>query len=228
MSYFLHIETATKVCSVALSKDGQLIDHTRYVGDGFVHSEMLTSIIEQLFLKNKLPINRLSAISVSGGPGSYTGLRIGVSTAKGLCYALSIPLIAIDSLYSLAAWAKENEPDFTGFFCAMIDARRMEVFSAIFTHDLQLEKPISADILEENSYFLFSQRSPILLVGDGVEKTKEIWCERKDLFFSEIQSDARGQVKICAQRFLANQFVDVAYYEPFYLKDFVAGKNLPS
>jgi tRNA threonylcarbamoyladenosine biosynthesis protein TsaB len=225
MNYLLHIDTSTKMCSIALSADGKLIDFTSYEGDGFVHSELLTSFIENMLHKNQLTPNTLSAISVASGPGSYTGLRIGVSSAKGLCYALNIPLIAIDSLFSLANWAKQNEPNFNGNFCAMIDARRMEVFSAIYTNDLQLLKPISADILDENSYSEFISTKNLLLTGDGTEKTKSIWENRENIVFSAYLSDARGQINEANRRFLGKQFEDVAYFEPYYLKDFILGSK---
>lgn len=225
MDLILHIETSTKICSVALSENGKLLDYNSYAESGFVHSEKLTIFIEQLLQKNNHFPKDLKAISIAGGPGSYTGLRIGVSTAKGLCYALDIPLIAIDSLLSLASWAKENEPDFSGNFCAMIDARRMEVFSAIFTNDLQVIKPISADVLEENSYGEITKQLPMLLAGDGVEKTKLLWHERKSIVYTTIQADARGQIATAYKCFQNKKFVDLAYYEPFYLKDFIAGKK---
>ncbi|MEO9257168.1 MAG: tRNA (adenosine(37)-N6)-threonylcarbamoyltransferase complex dimerization subunit type 1 TsaB [Crocinitomicaceae bacterium] len=223
MNHILHIDTSTKICSIALSTNGELIDYTSYEGDGFVHSELLTSFIESILHKNQLTPKDISAISVASGPGSYTGLRIGVSSAKGLCYALNIPLIAIDSLFSIASWAKQNEPNFKGNFCAMIDARRMEVFSAIFSNDLKLLKPISADILDENSYSEFTSKENLLLAGDGTEKTKSIWENRENILFSAYLSDARGQINEAYKRFLEKQFEDVAYFEPYYLKDFILG-----
>jgi len=223
MNHILHIDTSTKICSIALSTNGKLIDYTSYEGDGFVHSELLTSFIESILHKNQLTPKKLVAISVASGPGSYTGLRIGVSSAKGLCYALNIPLIAIDSLFSIVSWTKENESNFKGNFCAMIDARRMEVFSAIYSNDLQLLKPISADILDENSYSEFTSKEKLLLAGDGAEKTKSIWENRENILFSSYLSDARGQIKEANKRFLEKQFEDVAYFEPYYLKDFILG-----
>ena len=223
MNHILHIDTSTKICSIALSTNGELIDFTSYEGEGFVHSELLTSFIESILLKNELTPKEISAISVASGPGSYTGLRIGVSSAKGLCYALNIPLIAIDSLFSIASWTKQNEPDFKGNFCAMIDARRMEVFSAIYSNDLELLKPISADILDENSYLEFTSKENLLLAGDGTEKTKPLWENRENMLFSVYLSDARGQINEAYKRFLEKRFEDVAYFEPYYLKDFIIG-----
>ena len=173
--------------------------------------------------KAKVKADDLSAVSVAGGPGSYTGLRIGVSTAKGLCYALNIPLIAIDSLRSLAAWAKQNEPQYTGLLCPMIDARRMEVFAAIYANDLAVLKPISADILEEDSYSEYTSKNTMLVVGDGAEKCKSLWATRDTIQFKAYYSDARGQIDLAFSAYQTKNFEDVAYYEPFYLKDFILG-----
>jgi tRNA threonylcarbamoyladenosine biosynthesis protein TsaB len=160
----------------------------------------------------------LSAVSVSSGPGSYTGLRIGVSTAKGLCYALNIPLIAIDSLQSLEQVGRLKYPKET--IVAMIDARRMEVFSAIYNSNGEGIKSISADILDESSYEAFL---PFTVVGDAVSKVKPIWENRGIQFDEACIASARGQVKIGFEKFQKQEFEDVAYFEPFYLKDFVTG-----
>lgn len=223
MTRILHIETSTKMCSVALSENGNLIAHKNIEAEGFVHSEKLNLLIEEVCKDSKVAYEKLSAISVSGGPGSYTGLRIGVSTAKGLCYALNLPLVAIDSLECLAQWGKINFPDFNGLFCAMIDARRMEVFSAIYNSNLQQLKPISADIVDEESYSEFANENKILLLGDGAPKLMELWQDRGEFIFSNLIADARGQVNRAYELFCENSFVDTAYYEPFYLKDFIAG-----
>ena len=223
MIYILHIETSTKVCSVALSLNGQLVQYQTIVADGFVHSEKLNGLIEQVVNDAEIEFKQLNAISVSGGPGSYTGLRIGVSTAKGLCYALNIPLIAIDSIECIVRWAKSNFPNYSGLYCGMIDARRMEVFSAIYSANLTLVKPLSADELDENSYSKYTESNQILLCGDGALKLNELWANRTQFVFSEILSDARGQVEQAFYLYKTAQFVDTAYYEPYYLKDFIAG-----
>lgn len=225
MPLLLHIETSTKICSVALSNEGKLLAHHSYEGEGFVHSEKLTVFIGEIMQKAKVKADDLSAVSVAGGPGSYTGLRIGVSTAKGLCYALNIPLIAIDSLHALAAWAKQNEPQYTGLLCPMIDARRMEVFAAIYANDLAVLKPISADILEENSYSEYTSKNTMLVVGDGAEKCKSLWATREAIQFKAYCSDARGQIDLAFSAYQTKNFEDVAYYEPFYLKDFILGEK---
>jgi len=215
----LHLETATKVCSVALSSDGKLLQLAEIDNDAFAHGEQLTVLIQHVLDAQGVMVNDLAAISVASGPGSYTGLRIGVATAKGLCYALKIPLIAVDALSSLAEMAREQFSSHT--LCPMIDARRMEVFSAIFDSAGTLVKPISADVLDETSYFEFE---PFLFFGDGAPKMKEIWMNRA-LTFAEVNCSAKGQVRLATAKFEAKQFEDVAYFEPFYLKEFYQPKK---
>lgn len=220
MAKILHIETATKACSVALSKNGDLIA-LEEINDGeYSHAENITLLIQKAIDKAGIEMNDLYAVSVSSGPGSYTGLRIGVSTAKGICYALSIPLIAIDSLQALAQIGLEKYPNQT--ICPVIDARRMEVYNAIYNSNGELLKPISADIIEENSYNEFE---PFVYLGDGAEKLQEIWSNRNCEADLTIFSSAKGQIKPAYEKFLKQQFEDVAYFEPFYLKDFVVGKK---
>jgi tRNA threonylcarbamoyladenosine biosynthesis protein TsaB len=224
MAYILHIETSTKMCSVALSENGEYISHLNYQDEeGYAHSEKLTLLIKEILQKSGITIKQLKAISVSGGPGSYTGLRIGVSTAKGLCYSLGIPLIGIDSLACLNLWAKENYPEHNGLFLAMIDARRMEVFSLIQDSNLTIIKPISADILESDTYSTQIGNQPVLVSGDGADKTKDLWHHIPQLHYTGLIADARGQIKEAYRRFKQEAFDSLAYYEPFYLKDFIAG-----
>ena len=211
----LHIETSTKTCSVALSVNGVLSGVKESTDDNFKHGEVLTLYIEELLSECKLSFDKLNAVSVASGPGSYTGLRIGVSTAKGLCYALKIPLIAIDSLAALFALVEKPETN----ICSMIDARRMEVFAAIYSPEGKVLKEISADILDEESYREFE---PLSCVGDATEKLVELWEDRSITFLHEIDASASGQAKLAYQKFQAENFEDVAYFEPFYLKDFIA------
>lgn len=226
MKYIVHIETSTKMCSVALSGNGKIIDYRNYMEDGYAHSEKLTVLLEELLSACNVKFKELAAISISGGPGSYTGLRIGVSTAKGLCYALKIPLLAIDSLKCLALWSQMNEEmRKADYICPLIDARRMEVFSAVYDKQLSVLKPISADIIEEDSYSELFGDKTVVLLGDGAEKLKEKWEGRTNLIFSGWIADARGQAEEAFKMFEAGTFSDLAYYEPFYLKDFIAGKK---
>ena len=170
MSNILHIETATKACSVALSKNGVCLEVKESLDEQFSHGEQLTLYIQEILENNGLKPTDLSAVSVTSGPGSYTGLRIGVSTAKGLCFALGIPLIGIDSLRNLAELAKEKHPN--SVLCPMIDARRMEVYNAIYNDNVEMIKPISADIIDEESYIEFGK---FVCFGDGAEKVQELW-----------------------------------------------------
>jgi tRNA threonylcarbamoyladenosine biosynthesis protein TsaB len=217
MTLILHLETSTKACSVALSKDGNLIALKESLSDEFSHSENLTVFIQTVIKDAGIELKDLSAISVASGPGSYTGLRIGVSTAKGLCYSLNKPLIAIDSLISLAVLAKEKHASTN--LCAMIDARRKEVYCAIYSTDLSQIKPITADILDEHSYKEFE---PFVYFGDGAEKMQEDWQGRNCVADIEIHASAKGQIALAFEKFQAQQFEDVAYFEPYYLKDFVS------
>lgn len=216
MIYILHLETSTKACSVALSRNGELCALKEILADDFSHSENLTLFVQSVLDHAQISMKELSAVSVASGPGSYTGLRIGVSTAKGFCYALGIPLLAIDSLISLAELARKKYPDTT--ICAMIDARRREVFSAIYNAELKVVKPISADVLDENSYAEFE---PFVFVGDGAVKMQEEWQGRNCRAELEIHASATGQISLAFEKFKNAEFEDIAYFEPFYLKDFL-------
>jgi len=220
MSLILHIETATKVCSVALSENGKLLQLKEIQEDGYSHGENLNLFIEEVCLKQGIKLGDLTAVSVASGPGSYTGLRIGAATAKSLCYALDIPLIAIDELSSLSGIAKEKYKDIN--LCPVIDARRMEVYNLFYDKDFKLLKEISADIIDENSY---EKYTPFVCFGDGAEKLKEIWKDKDCVIDGTILSSAKGQVELAFEKLNKNQFEDVAYWEPFYLKDFIAGKK---
>jgi tRNA threonylcarbamoyladenosine biosynthesis protein TsaB len=216
MIYILHLETSTKVCSVALSCNGKQIAIKEDLSNEYSHAENLTIYIQEVLLQSSISLKELSAVSVASGPGSYTGLRIGVSTAKGLCYALEIPLIAVDSLISLATIAKEKHHDIN--LCALIDARRMEEFNGIYNSDLKSLKAISADIITEDSYNEFE---PFVYFGDGAIKLEEIWKDRNCAIDKSIYSSATGQIALAFEKFNKKQFEDVAYFEPFYLKDFI-------
>lgn len=217
MAYILHLETATKVCSVALSKNGEAIASKEIEEEGYSHGENLTLLIQSTVREAGLTMKDLDAVSLASGPGSYTGLRIGASTAKGLCYALNIPLIAIDALSSLCELVRDDYPGKNR--CALIDARRMEVFGLIQDEKGAIVKDISADILDEDSYAEFE---PFVYFGDGAAKLKEVWSERYATF-AEVKSSALGQIRLSFQKYQDQQFEDVAYWEPFYLKDFVVG-----
>lgn len=216
MALILNIETATKNCSVALSKAGKTLAIKELSEQNFSHAEKLHVFIEELFSETNLKLEDLNAVAVSQGPGSYTGLRIGVSAAKGLCYALSIPLIALDTLEILARKIQVN----SGIIIPMIDARRLEVFSAFFDSSFTKIRAIKAEVIDENSY---QEESEILhLIGDGAMKFKEILTDEKFHYYPEIQYPSAAEMGLISfQKFQNSQFEDVAYFEPFYLKDFV-------
>lgn len=220
--YILNIETATKNCSVSIAKDGKTILCKEVAETGFSHAEKLHVFIEEILKENNIPFSDLSAVAISQGPGSYTGLRIGVSAAKGLCYALNIPLIAVDTLQSLANQVKiEN-----GVIIPMIDARRMEVYSAIFNHNKQKIRDIEAQIIDENSFSDINEN--INIVGDCSEKIRTVLTNEKFIFLEQvIHPSAREMSELSYQKFNNNNFEDLAYFEPFYLKDFLITTKKP-
>ena len=216
MGYILNIETATKNCSVGLAKEGEIILCKEIAEEGYSHAERLHVFIEEIIKEAGISLSDLSAIAVSQGPGSYTGLRIGVSAAKGLCFALEIPLIAVDTLQVLAS--QVNVAD--GLIVPMIDARRMEVYSAIFSPKFDKKREILAEIIDGDS---FSDRSEKLyFVGDCAEKCKSVLIKENHLFLEDIKYPSAKQMSILSyQKFKTNDTVDVAYFEPYYLKDFM-------
>ena len=219
MAIILNLETATKNCSVALAKDGKTIACKEIAEQNFSHAEKLHVFIEELLAENNLKFTDLNAIAVSQGPGSYTGLRIGVSSAKGFCYALNIPLIAMDTLQLLAKQVQIEE----GIIIPMIDARRMEVFTAIYNKNHQQVRSTQAEIIDENSYQEISEK--IHLVGDGTEKFKNTLTHERFVFHSDvIFPSAKEMSESSFEKYKKSDFVDVAYFEPYYLKDFVLTK----
>lgn len=223
MTYILHLETSTKVCSVAVSCDGRLLDYQTENAHDFVHSERLNGLIQDLLIGNDLNISSLDAVSISSGPGSYTGLRIGVSTAKGLCYALNIPLIAVDSLIALAHFASSQMKTSDALLLSMIDARRMEAYTALYDSNMYALKPVSADIFDAEYLSELDANQKIMIVGDAQQKCKALWEDRKNLHFTDLEADARGQVEPAYKKYLNQQFADLVYFEPQYFKDFQPG-----
>jgi len=217
----LHIETGTSVCSVALSQGERLIS-LRENTEGMLHAKLLAVFIEEILREQQLNIGQLDAVSVSEGPGSYTGLRVGVSTAKGLCYGAHKPLIAVGSLQSLAmlAIARQLLPAPEACIIPMIDARRMEVYTAQFNPAGEQLSNIEAKIIDENSFNELLEKQPVLFIGDGAEKCEAI-IRHPHAHFVYLQSSASGMILPALKAFARQQFVDTAYFEPFYLKDFV-------
>jgi tRNA threonylcarbamoyladenosine biosynthesis protein TsaB len=227
MALILNIESSTEVCSVSLAKDGQIIQ-TRENLTGQNHAKLLTSFIQEIFSNNNLPIKRLDAVAVSGGPGSYTGLRIGVASAKGICYALSIPLIAVTSLAAMSYHVNIHAVDYglpddeDLLFCPMTDARRMEVYSAIFNRKEEMVREIKADIIDHLSYTNYLERGKMAFFGNGAAKCKGIISHVNAIFIEHVTTSASYMTALSENAFRANNFVNLAYYEPFYLKDFIA------
>ena len=214
--YILNIETATKNCSVSLALNGHTIALRQMAEEGYSHAEKLHVFIEELILESNISFKNLNAIAVSQGPGSYTGLRIGVSSAKGLCFALNIPLIAVDTLQSLAAQISISD----GLIVPMIDARRMEVFSATFDKNLNTIQKVAAEIISEESYQ--KQVGKIHFLGDGASKCKVFLMKDNFIFHDEIRyPSAKEMSSLSFDKYQKSDTVDVAYFEPLYVKDFM-------
>ena len=223
MSLILNIETATNVCSVALSENNKILGF-KETDDPNVHSSQLTVFIERLLKEEKTDIKSLSAVAVSKGPGSYTGLRIGVSVAKGICYALDIPLISVSTLQAMAFGISAGNiiKDKNAWLCPMIDARRMEVYSAFFDQNNSIQKDVSADIIEINSYVNTLDEREVYFFGNGAEKCKDIIQHNNAFFVDDIAPSAIYMTTIAFNKFSMKEFENMAYFEPFYLKDFIA------
>lgn len=227
MPLILAIETATEACSVALVQDGKVLaQHTEVAPN--IHAVKLTGFIEQIFQQANRTYADLAGIAVSKGPGSYTGLRIGVATAKGMCYALDKPLLAVNTLEAMAYEAIQAtwtiKADKPLLYCPMIDARRMEVYAAFYDADLNEVKPTSADILDEESYTEFFANHHLVFFGNGAFKCKTLNSfVHQGTIIDDFHCNALPVALLAEQKFLLGQVEDVAYFEPFYLKDFVVG-----
>ena len=216
LGYILNIETATKNCSVALAKEGETIFCKEIAEEGYSHAERLHVFIEDIIKETGITLRDLSAVAVSQGPGSYTGLRIGVSAAKGLCYALDIPLIAVDTLQALAAQVIISN----GLIIPMIDARRMEVYSAVFAPNYERKREVLAEIITENSFEDLEET--LYFVGDCADKCKSVLNKDNYVFLEHIKyPSAKEMSALSFEKFKINDTVDVAYFEPYYLKDFM-------
>lgn len=224
--YILLIETATDACSVALTKNSETIAE-KYINEPKAHASVIGGYITDILAENGITMADCSAVAVSKGPGSYTGLRVGVSIAKGLCYGAGKPLISVYTLATIAQMALDNnlytgEGDFT--IIPMIDARRMEVYTANFNSKGEQLTPVEAKILDENSYAAELAAGPVLFTGNGAEKFKELVGNNPNAYFAPQAPHATGMRVIASAKLKAGEFEDNAYFEPFYLKDFVAGK----
>ena len=227
----LCLETSTAVCSVALVENGKDIA-LRESLDGQNHAEKITIFIDEVMKEANVSYRDLDAVATSMGPGSYTGLRIGVSTAKGLCYAMEKPLIAVDTLAAMAYGFKDYKTtrlqdyklESTDILCPMIDARRMEVYSAFFNEQLERISETNAIIIDENSFMEMKQNNHLYLFGDGADKLVNLFENEVNITVVEkFHCSAAYMAKLADEAFKNKQFVDVAYFEPFYLKNFVPG-----
>jgi len=219
----LSIETSTKICSVALHNKGELLaESTLYVDKS--HAEKLAVLIKNLISYADITAKDLTAIAIASGPGSYTGLRIGTSTAKGLCYALNIPLMAVNTLEAMAYGVTQTlTKDY--ILCPMLDARRMEVYCMLTDKELKIIKPVEAKIIEEDSFFTELITNKIVFFGNGAAKCKAILGGHSNAVFINNQSISAVYVgKLAWQKYKENKFEDLAYFEPEYLKEFKAIK----
>ena len=220
MVKILQIETATQSCSAAVAVNGKTVALKELVAQN-IHAGSLTLFIDEVMTMAGISYQELDAIAVSKGPGSYTGLRIGVSTAKGLCFALDKPLIGIDTLKMMAAGFISTAENYQGLVCPMIDARRMEVFTALYQSDLSVVLPVSAEIINEESYKELLALHHITFIGDGASKCSQI-ISSSTAVFSELNYNSSANMSLLAfNAFLHKEFEDLAYFEPYYLKDFV-------
>ena len=225
----LQIETATSSCSVALANVGNSLAIKQLSGRN-VHAEIITLFIEEIVSSAGIALQNIDAVAVSSGPGSYTGLRIGVSTAKGLCFALDKPLIAVETLEAMAFGAIAQQRDLISsstLLCPMIDARRMEVYTAIFDAEGSRVRHTSAEIIDENSFTNLLEDNRIVFFGDGAVKCRDVLGKNNNaLFITGFVNSAADLTKKAFEKFKNKTFEDVAYFEPYYLKDFIAGKKL--
>ncbi len=217
MALILNIETSTKNCSVSLSKDGNCISIKEENDGNYSHAEKLHVFIDEILKEQQLKVADLDAIAVGKGPGSYTGLRIGVSTAKGLAYAANLPLISIHTLKTLATSVSVEN----GLLVPMLDARRLEVYSAIFDNEYNFVRDVEAQIIDEHSFKELLDQQTITFLGDGAAKCKDIIQHPNATFIDNKFPSTRQMCVLAEEKFKANDFEDVAYFEPFYLKDFV-------
>ncbi|MDT0686265.1 tRNA (adenosine(37)-N6)-threonylcarbamoyltransferase complex dimerization subunit type 1 TsaB [Autumnicola psychrophila] len=219
MAIILCIETATTNCSVAIAKEGVVLALKEDNSDKYSHAEKLHVFIEEILKENGLENKDIDAVAISKGPGSYTGLRIGVSAAKGLCFSLDIPLISVPTLTSLAHQVKTDD----GLIIPLLDARRMEVYSAVFNKNYEQLRGTKAEILDEDSYRSYLENQKVYFIGNGVEKFQKICAHPNAFFIDSKLPSAREITSLANNKFKISDMEDVAYFEPYYLKDFIAG-----
>jgi tRNA threonylcarbamoyladenosine biosynthesis protein TsaB len=217
LAIILNIETSTKNCSVSIADTGKIIAIKELNNGNYSHAEVLHPFIENMLAQGSVSKDEIDAIAVSKGPGSYTGLRIGVSAAKGLSFALSVPLISIDTLTSLSYAISIDK----GLIVPMLDARRMEVYAAVFDKQHHIIREIKAEIIDETSFLAALEQGEVHFLGDGAHKCKEIITHRNAVFVDDMFPSSREMAVLSYHKFKKNDFEDLAYFEPFYLKDFI-------
>lgn len=225
MACILHIETSTKVCSVAVTEDAHVIFEQADT-EGPNHATRCGVFVDEALSFAESHAIPLDAVAVSEGPGSYTGLRIGVSMAKGVAYGRGVPLVAVPTLELMCVpllLYRDDIPD-EALFVPMIDARRMEVYAAVYDRSLKSLRPVAADIVTADTYNEWLERGPVYFFGDGAEKCKSVITHKNAHFIDSIYPLAKHMYPLAARALSRNETVDVAYFEPFYLKDFIATK----
>lgn len=223
----LLIETATQVCSVAIAEGGRIVAK-RESEEPNAHSSHLAPFIDEMLHELNIAAKDIDAVCVSSGPGSYTGLRIGVSSAKGICYALGIPLISVPTLLGMAALYYRQHPEYHGMVCPMIDARRMECYTMIVENEtLNIIKDTQADVITEGIYNEYLDRGEVVVIGDGAEKTRSVLGVHPNARYdADFRLSAEGMLSMAEEKLQRGDTEDVAYFKPFYLKDFVAKKSV--
>lgn len=215
MTHILCIETATDICSVCLATNGKMVA-IRETARSFSHTEVITVFIRECLAEAKLTMGDLSAVAVTSGPGSYTALRIGSSTAKGICFALDIPLIAVDTIKSLAQGVREHAEK-GDLIIPLLDARRMEVYCAVYDHELVEKQIVSPIILDENTFSDLERSGTIHLCGDGVDKSKSLLSLDRAVFHAS-EASAKNMIPEAFRRFSSNEFEHLVNYTPYYFK----------
>lgn len=225
MPLILSLETATTNCSVALASDGKVVA-SRSINSGYSHSEKINVFIEEVIAQAGVTLKDLQAVAVSSGPGSYTGLRIGISTAKGLCYALDIPLIAVNTLDAMAQGFNAGKDE---LIVPMIDARRMEVYSAVYDSEKKRVSEIEAIVVDDQYYSNFRSEKKLVLAGDGADKCQALFQNESSIIIqTSFVPQAEFMAELAEQKFQNSDIENVALFEPFYLKEFVAGPKRAS
>jgi tRNA threonylcarbamoyladenosine biosynthesis protein TsaB len=218
MAIILHLETATTNCSVSISKDSEMIVLKENNAASYSHSEQLHVFIKEALKEASLSFSDLDAVAISKGPGSYTGLRIGVSAAKGICFSLDIPLISIPTLQSIA-----NQVDLKPgeLVIPVLDARRMEVYSCVYDNNYQEIRETRAEVINEESFVEYLGENKVYVMGSGAEKCRGVLQHPNFIFNESVVPSAKDMVSMAFEKYESKQFEDVAYFEPYYLKDFV-------